>query len=183
MLRKGLNQCVKGLRPTSLLAQRQQQRPRLTWPSRSQATVAAAVRPRGVDREPLALRVGQTLHGYTCERIEEIPERNMTAVVLTHKASGARHLHLDTADTNNVFAVAFRTVPKDDMGIAHVLEHTALCGSEKYPVRDPFFHMLKRSVNTYMNAWTGPDFTAYPFSSVTAFSVLSFCSLSVYIFL
>ena len=61
--------------------------------------------------------------------------------------------------------VALRTVPMDSKGVAHVLEHTALCGSEKYPVRDPFFLMLRRSLNTFMNAFTSSDYTAYPFAT------------------
>jgi Zn-dependent M16 (insulinase) family peptidase len=59
----------------------------------------------------------------------------------------------------------FKTAPTDDLGCPHVLEHLALCGSKNYPVRDPFFHMIRRSLNTYMNAWTGSDFTMYPFST------------------
>ena len=66
---------------------------------------------------------------------------------------------------DNVFAVLFRTPPDDDTGKPHILEHLATCGSKMYPVRDPFFAMMKRSLNTYMNAWTGADFTMYPFST------------------
>lgn len=62
-------------------------------------------------------------------------------------------------------AIIFKTIPNNDKGTPHILEHLACCGGEKYPVRDPFMKMLKRSLNTYMNAWTGPDFTAYPFST------------------
>lgn len=58
-----------------------------------------------------------------------------------------------------------QTLPSNDKGCPHILEHLACCGSQRYPIRDPFFNMLKRSVNSYMNAWTGEDFTAYPFSS------------------
>ncbi|MDX1697773.1 MAG: insulinase family protein, partial [Thiohalobacterales bacterium] len=65
----------------------------------------------------------------------------------------------------NVFLVALRTVPTDSTGVAHILEHTALCGSERYPVRDPFFMMIRRSLNTFMNAFTSSDWTAYPFAS------------------
>ena len=61
--------------------------------------------------------------------------------------------------------VALRTVPEDSTGVAHILEHTALCGSERYPVRDPFFMMLRRSLNTFMNAFTSSDWTAYPFAT------------------
>ncbi len=82
-----------------------------------------------------------------------------------HKATGARHFHLAAEDDNNVFLVALRTVPQDSTGVAHILEHTVLCGSEHYPVRDPFFMMTRRSLNTFMNAFTSSDWTAYPFAS------------------
>ncbi len=82
-----------------------------------------------------------------------------------HKATGAQHIHLAADSEENVFLVALRTVPHDSTGIAHILEHTALCGSEKYPVRDPFFMMVRRSLNTFMNAFTSSDWTAYPFAS------------------
>jgi len=75
------------------------------------------------------------------------------------------HFHLDAPNEENVFMVAFRTVPMDSTGVAHILEHTALCGSEHYPVRDPFFMMIRRSLNTFMNAFTSSDWTAYPFAS------------------
>jgi hypothetical protein len=65
----------------------------------------------------------------------------------------------------NVFATLFRTPPDDSTGKPHILEHLATCGTEKFPVRDPFLGMIKRSLNTYMNAWTGSDFTMYPFAS------------------
>ena len=82
-----------------------------------------------------------------------------------HKATGARHLHMATSSDENVFMVALKTVPEDSTGVAHILEHTVLCGSEKYPVRDPFFMMLRRSLNTFMNAFTSSDWTAYPFAT------------------
>lgn len=82
-----------------------------------------------------------------------------------HLGTGARHLHFATKNTENVFLVGLKTVPTDSTGVAHILEHTALCGSEKYPVRDPFFMMIRRSLNTFMNAFTSSDWTAYPFAS------------------
>ena len=75
------------------------------------------------------------------------------------------HRAYATDEKENVFLVAFRTVPEDNKGVAHILEHTALCGSEKFPVRDPFFMMTRRSLNTFMNAFTSSDWTAYPFAS------------------
>ena len=82
-----------------------------------------------------------------------------------HKVTGAVHYHLATNHDENVFLVAFRTQPMDSKGEAHILEHTALCGSEKFPVRDPFFLMIRRSLNTFMNAFTAADWTAYPFAT------------------
>ena len=82
-----------------------------------------------------------------------------------HRVTGAQHLHIAADNRENVFLVALRTVPKDSTGVAHILEHTALCGSDKYPVRDPFFMMIRRSLNTFMNAFTSSDWTAYPFAS------------------
>ena len=82
-----------------------------------------------------------------------------------HQKTGARHIHLAADDDQNAFLVAFLTVPQDSTGVAHILEHTALCGSKRYPVRDPFFMMMRRSLNTFMNAFTSSDWTAYPFAS------------------
>ncbi|WP_445366124.1 insulinase family protein [Microbulbifer sp. ANSA001] len=82
-----------------------------------------------------------------------------------HNTTGAQHLHIAADNPENVFLVALRTVPEDSTGVAHILEHTALCGSDKYPVRDPFFMMIRRSLNTFMNAFTSSDWTAYPFAS------------------
>ena len=82
-----------------------------------------------------------------------------------HRKTGAQHYHISADNDENVFLVALRTIPTDSTGVAHILEHTALCGSEKYPVRDPFFMMIRRSLNTFMNAFTSSDWTAYPFAS------------------
>jgi Zn-dependent M16 (insulinase) family peptidase len=97
------------------------------------------------------------------------PINAMQAVLREYEdpASGARHIHLATDDAEMVFLVAFPTVPDKDDGRAHILEHLALCGSRRYPVRDPFFSMLRRSTATYMNAMTYPDRTVYPFASTS----------------
>ncbi|CAH0404377.1 unnamed protein product [Chilo suppressalis] len=108
---------------------------------------------------------GKGAHGFVCSEVEHIKEYNMTAYLLTHEKTQTEYLHLERDDSNNVFSIGFRTTPLDSMGTPHILEHTVLCGSEKYPVRDPFFKMLNRSLATFMNALTGPDFTFYPFSS------------------
>ncbi len=90
---------------------------------------------------------------------------NIEVAEYEHIATGARHYHIASEHDENVFLVAFRTVPEDSRGVAHILEHTALCGSERFPVRDPFFMMTRRSLNTFMNAFTSSDWTAYPFAS------------------
>ena len=90
---------------------------------------------------------------------------NIEVAEYEHKVTGARHYHIASDHDENVFLVAFRTVPEDSRGVAHILEHTALCGSERFPVRDPFFMMTRRSLNTFMNAFTSSDWTAYPFAS------------------
>ncbi|MEN9464346.1 MAG: hypothetical protein RL217_527, partial [Pseudomonadota bacterium] len=82
-----------------------------------------------------------------------------------HPSTGAVHYHLACDYDEKVFLVAVRTMPHDSTGVAHILEHSALCGSEKYPVRDPFFMMTRRSLNSFMNAMTSSDWTAYPFAS------------------
>jgi len=98
-------------------------------------------------------------------RSEHIPSLKLTVEEYRHRKTGALHYHLAAENPENVFLVAFRTVPMDSTGVAHILEHTALCGSDKYPVRDPFFMMIRRSLNTFMNAFTSSDWTAYPFAS------------------
>ena len=98
-------------------------------------------------------------------RKERIDSLNIEVSEYRHSKTGAQHIHIAAENTENVFLVALRTVPTDSTGIAHVLEHTALCGSEKYQVRDPFFMMVRRSLNTFMNAFTSSDWTAYPFAS------------------
>ncbi|MEX0963055.1 MAG: insulinase family protein [Pseudohongiellaceae bacterium] len=107
----------------------------------------------------------QTHPAFEWQRSEQIPSLNITMQEYVHKVTGAKHFHLHSENTENVFLVAFRTVPMDSTGVAHILEHTALCGSKKYPVRDPFFMMIRRSLNTFMNAFTSSDWTAYPFAS------------------
>jgi presequence protease len=98
-------------------------------------------------------------------RSEPISALNAVIEEYRHRVTGAQHFHIVSDNPENVFLVALRTVPEDSTGVAHILEHTALCGSEKYPVRDPFFMMTRRSLNTFMNAFTSSDWTAYPFAS------------------
>ncbi|XP_068427664.1 presequence protease, mitochondrial [Clinocottus analis] len=110
-------------------------------------------------------RAGQKLHGFTVREVVEVPDLFLTAVKLSHDATGAQHLHAARDDSNNLFSVQFRTTPMDSTGVPHILEHTVLCGSHRFPCRDPFFKMLNRSLSTFMNAFTANDYTMYPFST------------------
>ncbi|KAI1242608.1 hypothetical protein IHE44_0000141 [Lamprotornis superbus] len=98
-------------------------------------------------------------------KVTAVPELFLTAVKLSHDGTGARYLHVAREDSNNLFSIQFRTTPMDSTGVPHILEHTVLCGSQKYPCRDPFFKMLNRSLSTFMNAFTASDYTLYPFST------------------
>jgi Zn-dependent M16 (insulinase) family peptidase len=110
--------------------------------------------------------LSQTVHpAFQLVRQHHVEALDILVSEYKHKVTGAMHYHLATDHDENVFLVAFRTKPMDSKGEAHILEHTALCGSEKFPVRDPFFLMIRRSLNTFMNAFTAADWTAYPFAT------------------
>ncbi len=102
---------------------------------------------------------------FECLRTVPVPSLNLVMGEYRHRKTGALHYHLASDNPENVFLVALRTMPMDSTGVAHILEHTALCGSRRYPVRDPFFLMIRRSLNSFMNAFTSSDWTAYPFAS------------------
>ena len=118
-----------------------------------------------VDLNNPGLEAGGRINDYRIERIESLKEISSIFYELKHMGTGAKHIHISNSDAENTFSVAFKTVPKDSTGVAHILEHTVLCGSKQYPVRDPFFSMLKRSLSTFMNAFTASDWTMYPFST------------------
>ncbi|KAJ3327855.1 Presequence protease, mitochondrial [Blyttiomyces sp. JEL0837] len=111
------------------------------------------------------IRKGGVFHGFKVLKVKDVPDFNLTAVQLCHEKTGANYLHVYKEDSNNLFMIAFKTAPQDSTGVPHILEHTTLCGSQKFPVRDPFFKMLNRSMATFMNAMTGSDVTMYPFST------------------
>ncbi len=113
----------------------------------------------------LAAKVGDKVASFVIEELEFLPQLGVTYWKLKHPKTGARHIHLQNDDKNNVFGVTFKTTPSDSTGVAHILEHTALCASKKFPIRDPFFTMTRRSLNTFMNAFTASDWTMYPFAS------------------
>ncbi|ANZ76516.1 BA75_03400T0 [Komagataella pastoris] len=108
-------------------------------------------------------KVDSIVHGFKVSRVLPVPELALTAVELVHQRTGCKHLHIDKEDRNNTFSIIFKTNPPNHTGVPHILEHTTLCGSAKYPVRDPFFKMLNRSLSSFMNAMTAHDHTLYPF--------------------
>ena len=109
--------------------------------------------------------VGQLYHDFRLTKVLPIPELQCTLKELIHEPSGAQVMHIENDDPENLFCLSFQTLPDQSSGAAHILEHTVLCGSEKFPVKDPFFAMNRRSLNTFMNALTGADFTCYPAAS------------------
>jgi Zn-dependent M16 (insulinase) family peptidase len=111
------------------------------------------------------LKKGQALNGFRVENTLPLNTIGGVYYALVHASTGAQYIHISRDDAENAFGVGLKTVPRDSSGVAHILEHTVLCGSEKYPVRDPFFAMLKRSLSTFMNAFTASDWTLYPFAT------------------
>ncbi|NTV64323.1 MAG: peptidase M16, partial [Oscillochloris sp.] len=105
------------------------------------------------------------IYGFALVRDEQIAELNTRARIYRHVKTGAQLLSLANDDENKCFGVTFRTPPEDSTGIAHILEHSVLCGSRKYPVKEPFVELLKSSLKTFLNAFTYPDKTCYPVAS------------------
>ena len=116
----------------------------------------------------IALTPGAEINGFRLHSATEVPEVRSVAYLLEHPASGARLLHLHTADPENLFSVTFPTPSSDDTGVPHILEHCVLAGSRRFPVREPFFEMIKMSMATFINAMTGEDTTYYPVASNVA---------------
>ncbi len=105
------------------------------------------------------------LPAYEVIEEREIPDLSSKGCILRHKKSGARIAAILNDDTNKVFYIGFRTPPEDETGVPHIIEHTTLCGSEKFPLKDPFVELVKGSLNTFLNAMTYPDKTVYPLAS------------------
>ena len=108
---------------------------------------------------------GKNYQNFEIIKVTEIAEIKATLIELCHMPSGASVLHIANDDAENLFCLSFQTLPQTSNGVAHILEHTVLCGSKKFPIKDPFFSMTRRSLNTFMNALTGQDFTCYPAAS------------------
>ena len=105
------------------------------------------------------------LNAYEILEQRPMKDLNSEGIILRHKKSGARIAVISNDDDNKVFYIGFRTPPEDSTGVAHIIEHTVLCGSEKYPVKDPFVELVKGSLNTFLNAMTYPEKTIYPVAS------------------
>ena len=113
----------------------------------------------------MSLEINALYHGFKVLEANYIEEVHSQAYILEHLYSGARLLYLANEDDNKVFSIAFRTPPADDTGVAHILEHSSLCGSRKYHLKEPFVDLVKGSLNTFLNAMTYPDKTVYPVAS------------------
>ena len=116
-------------------------------------------------------------HGFEFIRARECHEQAATLVEFRHIGTHAPLYFFDRADANMTFAIGFRTLPTDDTGVFHILEHSVLCGSEKYPVKDPFSELLKGSISTYLNAFTYGEKTVYPVSSMNKRAFLNLVSV------
>lgn len=111
------------------------------------------------------LKVNEMYHGFRLIEKKRIEEINSTALLFTHEKSGARLYKLVNDDDNKVFSIGFRTPPYDNTGLPHILEHSVLCGSRKFPSKEPFVELIKGSLNTFLNAFTFSDKTMYPVAS------------------
>ena len=111
------------------------------------------------------MKVNDIICGFQIRRVRQNQELGGTLWEMTHLKTNAELVWVDNGEDNKLFSIAFKTIPRDDTGVFHILEHSVLCGSEKFPVKEPFVELLKSSMNTYLNAMTFPDKTVYPVSS------------------
>ena len=116
----------------------------------------------------MKLQEKQMIHGFAVDRSRYVPELHSQAYELHHVQSGARLLYIQNDDDNKVFSISFRTTPSDSTGVPHICEHSTLCGSRKFPLKEPFVELVKGSLNTFLNAMTFPDKTMYPVASRNA---------------
>ena len=111
------------------------------------------------------MKPGESRHGFVVKSVEELPEVGGRLFRMEYAKNGADLVWLARADENKTFGIGFRTLPEDDTGVAHIIEHSVLCGSAKYPTKEPFVELLKSSLFTFLNAFTAKDQTIYPVSS------------------
>ena len=114
------------------------------------------------------MQVNDKMHGFLLKEMKEVPEISSRCFLFEHEKSGARLFYVKNDDDNKVFSISFRTPPIDDTGAAHIVEHSTLCGSRKFPLKEPFVELVKGSLNTFLNAMTYPDKTMYPVASRNA---------------
>ena len=127
--------------------------------------LTAAVCCAGAFGEEGAFKAGDKVCGFTVKSVTDLPEVKGRLVRMEYEKNGAELAWLDRDDENKTFAIGFRTLPEDDTGVAHIIEHSVLCGSAKYPSKKPFVELKKSSFATFLNAWTSADSTCYPVCS------------------
>lgn len=142
-----------------------------TTPSENNPQAAETANPRAAAAALLA--PGTTTCGFTVTHVEAIDELDADAYVLFHHASGARLLYLACDDENKAFSIGFKTPPANGTGVFHILEHSVLDGSEKFPLKEPFVELIKGSMQTFLNAMTYPDKTVYPVASTNEQDLLN----------
>jgi len=113
----------------------------------------------------MSFKTGKTYHGFKLLEARHVDEINSDAKLFVHEQSGAKLLHLGNEDDNKVFSITFRTPPENSTGVPHIVEHSVLCGSRKFPIKEPFVELVKGSLNTFLNAMTFADKTMYPVAS------------------
>ena len=111
------------------------------------------------------LKIGNKISGFIVKGAKEIKDIDAVIYEMEHEKCGAKLVFLDREDENKTFSVGFKTIPENSTGVFHIIEHSVLCGSQKYPVKEPFVELLKSSLQTFLNAMTFPDKTIYPISS------------------
>lgn len=112
------------------------------------------------------MTINDIVYGFKLVRKETVVEAGSEAYIFEHEKSGAKLLYMENDDDNKVFSASFRTPPADDTGVPHIIEHSTLCGSRKFPLKEPFVELVKGSLNTFLNAMTYPDKTMYPIASL-----------------
>ncbi len=111
------------------------------------------------------MKINDEYYGFKVSEVKEINDIKSVMYVFKHHYSGATLIYLENDDNNKCFSIGFKTLPEDSTGVCHILEHSVLCGSEKYPLKEPFVNLLKSSMATFLNAMTATDFTIYPVAS------------------
>lgn len=111
------------------------------------------------------MEISEKLHGFIVRSCRPLEELKAKFYEMEHEKTGAKLVWIDRPEENKTFGIAFETLPWDDTGVFHILEHSVLCGSDRYPVKEPFVELMKSSMNTFLNAMTFPDKTFYPISS------------------